>query len=225
MGKSDSELTGPIDGGVEPELVARRAMLKKAAVGAAAVGALWVAPKVEGLSIVPDASAATGPNGTFTGSTSVKFTYVPNPLSANDYWGGHPAPFFGWTNAATTKTVSLAPVTPGHPGGGSMTFTVPAGTKADSSGSVPVDISFSGASALTKICGATFSGTGRTTAAGNFPIAVRPLPSVGFPALPRAANAGSLTYTIPQALNDYPPPAPIGANGQWNDFTLTFNFC
>lgn len=220
MEHSDSELATSSDEGVEPELVARRAMLKKAAVGAAAVGALWVAPKVEGLSIVPDASAATGPHGTFTGSASVKFTYVPRPLNPNDYWAGSP-----WGGTAVTKTVPLAPVTPGHPGGGSMTFTIPAGTKADASGNVPVNISFSGASTLTKICGATFAGTGRVTIGPNYTMTPQPLSAFGFPALPRWATDGPIALVIPEAANNYPPPVPLGANGQWNDFTLTFNFC
>lgn len=50
-----------------PDRIARRAALKKAAVAAAAAGAVWAAPAVEGLSIVPSyAAAATAPAGSPT---------------------------------------------------------------------------------------------------------------------------------------------------------------
>lgn len=68
--------------------VARRDALKKAAAGAAAAGAVWVGPKVDGLSLVPDYAAA----GTAAAGTSKTFTIdaglSDGPGSVNNDNGG-----------------------------------------------------------------------------------------------------------------------------------------
>ena len=67
----------------ESGLVDRRAMIKKTAVGAAAAGIVWSAPKVEGLSLRPSyAAAGTGGGG------NTDFAAVSVPGSATQSLGG-----------------------------------------------------------------------------------------------------------------------------------------
>ena len=100
--------------------LSRRRAIQKAAAAAAASGAVWMAPKVEGLSVVPDYAAAltgsvgptllivdsSGPGPTYGGSgcdgTSTDYLYVP----------AQPA----WTLNSNNRVVFAPGPTPTNPG-------------------------------------------------------------------------------------------------------------
>lgn len=60
----------------------RRDLLRKAAVGFGVAAGVWVAPKIEGLSLTPDYAAA----GTVRGTFNIKRTQTPCP-GGNNCWG------------------------------------------------------------------------------------------------------------------------------------------
>lgn len=72
--------------------IARRDALKKAAVGTAVAGAVWVAPRVDGLSLVPDyASAGTASTGNIKFVIEATDSYDNNNYYSNNdrnNWGG-----------------------------------------------------------------------------------------------------------------------------------------
>ena len=81
----DTDSETETDSTHDPVLTRHRA-LKKAAVAAAAAGAVWSAPRIEGLSSLPDyASAGTLPQG-FTYTWRVGWVDAP-PIGSADCWG------------------------------------------------------------------------------------------------------------------------------------------
>ena len=57
---------GNSESSIDADRIARRELMRKAAIGAAVSGAVWAAPSVEGLSLVPDYAAAATGTGAFT---------------------------------------------------------------------------------------------------------------------------------------------------------------
>lgn len=116
--------------------VARREALKKAAVGAATVGAVWAGPRIEGLSLVPDYAAA----GTAHGITKV-FTISnassDGPASVDNDNGGAGTgcdPYGGliygndWAAVAPSSNPGITVVSPqpnARNGNINMTYAVP----------------------------------------------------------------------------------------------------
>lgn len=104
------------DDGVDEAAISRREALKKAAIGAGVVGAVWSAPRIEGLSIVPDYAAA----GTFAGTIVFnKNQRDCNPGASANCWGNCTG-----TNTCAPLTYSGANAVPvyspfmGTPAGG-----------------------------------------------------------------------------------------------------------
>lgn len=117
---------------IEPDVpgfsdrVARREALKKAAVGAAVAGAVWTAPKVEGLSIVPDYAAA----GTATAQINRLFVigtadFGNNPAYYGDDAGvaGDGCNPIGDDNFATAAVIPNYPSYPGPANAADITIT------------------------------------------------------------------------------------------------------
>lgn len=104
----------------------RRDALKKAAAGGAIAGALWVAPKVEGLSLVPEyASAGTVRNTTFFVAIGGDGPSYPGYSNWFSYRSGSSG---GW-NGPTQNTTLNIPISLGAAGNAVMT--IPQGTQAD----------------------------------------------------------------------------------------------
>lgn len=66
--KPSNEQQGDAETG-DAERLKRREAMRRAAAGAAVAGAAWAAPKVEGLSVLPDYAAAATGTGSFTFTT------------------------------------------------------------------------------------------------------------------------------------------------------------
>lgn len=96
---------GPSASDVDEARISRRSALRKAAAGAAVAGAVWAAPRVEGLSIVPDyAAAASGSVGALTLNLDARDGCDANAYNSfADQIGVSPSP--GWTiNTANSTT-------------------------------------------------------------------------------------------------------------------------
>lgn len=189
-------------------LVDRRSAIKKAAVAAATAGAVWSAPRIEGLSLVPDYAAA----GSFTGSVDVNFDDFLGP-GTTDWWG--PAPGGG----TQTKTFS----TPGGP----FSVSINGPQRADSGANIPVTLNFAMDPPFNRLAGGSFNFRGRnSTGPKNGPHPGGPLASyIG--GLPLATNNPTgpsipVSFTIPAGVNNVGP-SPV-SNTQWGDITFTFNF-
>ena len=193
--------------------VARRKTLKAAVVGGATVGAVWAAPRVEGLSLVADYAAAASVTGGPFGPA--KFTWVSGPGTL-DYWAGPPFPA-----AAAVRTVTV-PASPEPGNAGSIDVTFAAGTKADEGGNIPVTLSFAGWDPpYNRLAGGFFNLRTRNGGPfGPYPIALSPSNPVGV-TLP-APTFTPLTFTIPQSANDQG--GSPSANQQWQDISFSFNF-
>lgn len=116
------------------EQLDRRAAIKKAAIAGAAVGAVWSAPKIEGLSLRPNyAAAQTGPAPqnwsaflSFSGSAPFENLFtgcVVNSGSANASGGSVSANVSGSGLGAATLTIDRYDASGGAVGG---TFDAPA---------------------------------------------------------------------------------------------------
>ena len=196
--------TPSADGG----MVARRDAIKKAAAGAAVAGAAWAAPRVEGLSVVPDFAAAATLAG--TASANMSITYAPGPVT-DDFWN----------NPSGTARVVSAPV----PGAGNVIVTIPGGTRADSGATVPFTVSFAGWDPpFNRFTGGNMNFRGRNSTGGrNGPH--------GFGSIANIRNGGStipsptetsINFSIPSGVNDVGP-SPT-SNTQWGDLSFSFNF-
>ena len=75
------------EAGLDAERVSRRSALKKAAAGAATMGAVWAGPRVEGLSLVPDYASAGTVHG-LTKSFTIDSGQSDGPFSVNSDNGG-----------------------------------------------------------------------------------------------------------------------------------------
>lgn len=191
----------------EQALIDRRAAMKKAAAAAAVAGAVWSAPRIEGLSLVPDYAAA----GTFAGAVESNWDWFPGP-GTTDWWVSPGGP-------AVTRNYN----TPGGPF--SVTLNTP--NRADSGAAVPFTIDFAMDPPFNRFAGGSFNFRGRNSTGGtNGPHSGGPLAPY-IPALPRVTNnpAGPsipISFTIPEGVNNVGP-SPTG-NTQWADITFTFNF-
>lgn len=191
----------------DPALIDRRSAMKKAAAAAAAAGAVWSAPRIDGLSLVPDYAAA----GTYSGSVTSNWDYWPGP-GTTDWWMAPNGP-------AVTQNYN----TPS----GSFSVTLNTPNRADSAASVPFTINFAMDPPFNRFAGGNFNFQGRnSTGNTNGPHSGGPLASY-IPGLPRVTNnpAGAsqpISFTIPSGVNDVGP-SPT-ANTQWADMSFTFNF-
>lgn len=203
----EHEHDGEQEDALESDGTTRRDALKKAAVAAAAAGATFFAPRVEGLSLVPDiAAAGTVPSGT---------TVVSN-------WNAVPGPFTtDWMTPGGNAQSKNYP-TPG----GTVTVTIN-GNQADSGANIPVTLTFPGFDPpFNRLCGGNFNFRGRNSNfnSRNGPHPGGPLAPRGLPAGPTPVTPStSLGFTIPSGVNDVGP-FPSG-NTQWGDLTFTFTFC
>jgi hypothetical protein len=85
VGSADADIS-PSEPELDPKVVSRRDALKKAAIGAGIAGAVWSAPRIEGLSLVPDYAAA----GTIPGGSTIQIKATSaacSPLSTTNCWG------------------------------------------------------------------------------------------------------------------------------------------
>lgn len=168
-GTTPGEHAGQAEGG--GERIARREALKKAIAGTTVAGAVWVAPKVEGLSVIPDyAAAGTGTAG------PIRFRIQAAKADTNNYyansdrnnnWRG----LTGCTGAddwavavsSSNPGITLSPIGPGPSGpaagafngsfdmvaplglAGNATVTVPGGFDSDLPGGVTqtINVTFS----------------------------------------------------------------------------------
>jgi hypothetical protein len=71
---------------VDPRALSRRAALRKAAVGLGVAGAVWQAPRIEGLSLVPDYASAGTVTGTFM-VTVMQIDCGNNIFGDSNCWG------------------------------------------------------------------------------------------------------------------------------------------
>lgn len=132
-GDSEAEDTRAVDAGEAgstnaPPASSRRNLLKKAAAGAAAGGAAWVAPRVEGLSLVPDyAAAGTATTGVIT------FTLVgngPGVLGGDNWMNAQPSPQYTVTQNGPSDNQAIILTAPLGPAGNAV-WTFPAGLDTD----------------------------------------------------------------------------------------------
>ena len=109
--------TGSAEGIEDPQRVDRRTALKKAATGGVVAGAVWVAPKVEGLSILPDYAAAG--TGTANVNFRIQSTSRGGSWDNNNYYGDNDrnnlnnAGFDGCDNGGNDWYVAVAAANPG----------------------------------------------------------------------------------------------------------------
>lgn len=125
---------------IDDARIARRDAMRKAAAGAAAAGAVWAAPKVEGLTLVPDYAAAATGTGSYTFTTRTAdgaptyYDSVGDEVPACGGTGGshwnvrapdNPGAIFpnGEGNTDGTTRTALAPIGPA----GNATLTVASG--------------------------------------------------------------------------------------------------
>lgn len=222
----------PTEGGQDP-LRTRRDAITKAAGAAAVAGAVWMAPRVEGLSVVPDyASAAT-----LTGNVNVpaNFNWAgpgPSlPLNQTDYWALVPQDS---DNPGTTRTQVVSRVVPlplhlpAPQGplftGASVSVSIAQNTQADQGASVPITVDFPGFDPpFNKLNAANLTFKGRNlnlpvSENGPHPGSIMPLIS---PSLPRP-TASPITFTLPNTMNDVGPfPS---SNTSWANLAFTFTF-
>lgn len=216
---NDPKSDVPVDGSgrADEEVVARRSAMKKAAAGAAAAGALWAAPRVEGLSLVPDFAEAA----TFTGSSPVVNFDIKVGVGVSP--GSNPTWNAPW-NTARTVTQSVTSPTLGTLG--SVSVTIPPNTEGNQTSPVPGQVSFSGWDPpFNRISGGNlvFKGRNPTLLGGrNGPHGPLPITPWFAPGTFPAPTATPISFNIPQAVNDVGP-SPV-ANTQWGDLSFTFNF-
>lgn len=210
-GFSESD-SGESNGG-EDALTGRRTAVKKAIAAAGVAGAVWVAPRVEGLSIIPDfASAATLTSNitvTVVSPNSNNFSYI--WAGPGDYWALAPGP----SSSTSTKNQALAvnANVPAMPGA-TTSVTLNQGTLADQNAGLNGFISFSGWDPPFN----RFTG-------GNMEFQVRnvgttfvvPLASIG-----PAPTQSPLPFSIPEAANNVgASPAP---SAEWQQLLFKLNF-
>lgn len=218
-------------GGVDP-LRSRREAIKKAAVGATVAGAVWMAPRVEGLSVVPDyASAAT-----LTGNVNVPANFIwagtTNAIPSNsytDYWALIPQDA---DNPGTTKSETISRVVPmaAHVPApqvpqwntASVSVSIAQDTQADQGANVPITVDFPGFDPpFNKLNAANLIFKGRNgTNFENGPHSGSIMPLIS-PSLPRP-TASPISFTLPHTMNDVGP-YPTG-NTAWANLAFTFTF-
>ena len=231
---------GRDDGAEEPvsdALADRRKVIKRAAAGAAVAGAAWMAPRVQGLSLLPDFAAASTLAGTVT--TSHSFLWVrawvwdsggwydssqdDREYPGTDHWAVGPtsagrdgAPGDTFVNAATsTQAVPTLP-------GANLTVQIPQGTAADAGVGVPVNVTFSGFDPpFNRMNGVTLNYNTRGPGNSTSQYGPYPAPSAPLGTFPRSTDS-PFSFTLPQALND------LGASPedqqQWWGLNFTFSF-
>lgn len=228
--ESDGDSSAHLSAEARPDDLteARRAIIKKAAAGAAVAGAAWMAPRVDGLSLVPDyASAAT-----LTGTVSTTHNFVWRRLDydpndgcwdpagdwpGQDFWSLNPGPAgAGDTmNQAITRTVNV-------PGQGDVSVTLNSGTTADSGANVPGSINFSGWDPpFNKITGGNLVYRTRGPGESNSTDGPYTAPLASYITLPAPTNT-PITFDIPEAANNQGA-SPSG-DAQWSELSFQFNF-
>lgn len=208
---SEDEAITEVGDVADDGLSSRRSAIKKAAAGAAVVGAAWAAPKVEGLSVVPDyAAAATLPGGVGVTLPSIDVKI----------------PFFGSTDYWNDPSSNPRSVSANVPGGGSVTVTLPGGATADEGANVPFTVSFAGWDPpFNRFTGGNLVFRGRNSGptgprnGPHGPLPIGPWRTGG--SLPSPTES-TVTFNIPSAVNDVGP-SPV-ANTQWGDLRFTFDF-
>lgn len=196
MGNPDAGMVGYTD---DVDVSSRRAALRKAALGSAAAAAVWVAPKVEGLSLVPDyAAAGTATTGLITFRLDGN---GPNVLGAGNWMNAAPSPQYTVTQDGPSDNQAIILTAPLGPAGNAV-WTFPAGLDTDgpaiTGGAVVfnIDPPFNRCRVVggeTDWAGSTGEGRGyrvNTVGPGN-------------PASPSATNPTS-PFTVPIGIQDGP---------------------
>jgi hypothetical protein len=184
------------------DTTSRREAIRKAATGAALTGAIWAAPRVEGLSLVPDYAAAA----TFVGSVTMP------RFAAN-------IPFFSSNDFVPSEQNASVPGASGN-----VRVVINGPRRFDSGANIPVTVTFSSDPPFNQVGAGNLVFRGRNSGpAGprNGPHGPIPLAPFGFPSSPKPANA-SYSFTIPEGTNNVGP-SPTG-NTQWGDLTFNFTF-
>lgn len=218
---------GDLHAGEIDPLRSRREAMKKAAAGATVAGAVWMAPRVEGLSVVPDyASAAT-----LTGNVDVpaNFNWAGPGNTLPDYWALVPqdADSPGTTRTqVVTRVVPMAAHVPAPQvpqwNTASVSVSIAQDTQADQGANVPITVDFPGFDPpFNKLNAANLTFTGRNGSnAENGPHSGSIMPLIS-PSLPRP-TASPISFTLPHTMNDVGP-WPTG-NTAWANLAFTFTF-
>ncbi len=120
------------------ESTSRRDAIKKAAVAGAATAAVWAAPKVEGLSVVPDYAAA---GTTTTGVITFRINgNNPGILGGNNWMNAAPSPAYAITQNGPSDNQAIILTAPLGPAG-SAVFNFPQGQDTDGN-SVTANVTF-----------------------------------------------------------------------------------
>lgn len=119
---------GVLGGRSTSDTTSRRAALKKAAAGSAAAATVWVAPKVEGLSLVPDyAAAGTATTGTITFQLDGN---NPAILGGNNWMNAAPSPQYTVNQDGPSDSQDIILTAPLGPAGNAV-WTFPKGQDTD----------------------------------------------------------------------------------------------
>lgn len=114
---------------VDPQRVNRRSALKKAAAASAAAGAVWAAPRIEGMAVVPDYASA--------GTTTF------GPL--NFIWDSDgPGLAAGSNDFVAQGRPGYNVVTDGRPPGGVMVYSAPMGVAGNATLTLPAAVTADG---------------------------------------------------------------------------------
>lgn len=186
----------------------RRDALKKAALGGAAAAAVWSAPKIEGLSVVPDyASAGTNTTPVITIRLNGN---GPGLLGGNNFMNVAPSPAYTVVQNGPSDNQTIQVQVPLGPAG-NATYTLPPGQDTDGSDAISQTVTFDVDPPFNKcqVLGGTADWDGSTSDRGQttYPGGNNQVPNttsprtVNVPIGPGAPSAGNNTYNPVTKLN------------------------